>query len=664
MLGGDVNPYSIVLLVNYWEIRPSQMSARLDELLKRGVRQLATFVPWQAVESDISHTLIRFLQAIADRHMTVLLILSPEVGVHYPHSGLPKDVISRKENMAEHCQSGQITVNLPPNSFTLPSLFASDFNKRYYSFLGRMDGLFSGLEKNQPGLLKGVTAVLTGSFWKYYRSPLASAQNTFGGNAGDFSSHAMLNYRQRVEHFFSQREFMDPTPSAANRWKTRLIEETNRRWFYQQSEDVFRSRSFQMIRKRSANLKTLEMELFTPEADPGVTYSNFLQMVSGGRADFSKLSHLIDEVTSRSVLGCSAPAPSFIHWTSMGGFRMLTEAEKQFLILKSLLLVGGQGGGILMDESEWFSLSSSFRTRVEALSRSFSQGDFELKTRALYLAPHLWSFSGALWEELVRKVGPGVKMVSSIDLILRERSAHLLVVDPSLILTREVIQKLTAWAKAGRVVVLPRSQLYSEMARTELDQVLLQTKRIELDLGLTYRLHALGDGKLIIYDAPDSLSMKGEPLSAWQSFLASILSIAEIECFCKMSDSRLSIIPFERKADGLAVFVLNGTRRKVTADLIFPSDVQITDLGTVFSGAVAHSLHTHTEKPEPANRFTLDVPAFGILPMVVESSHIGESRERQVAVLASEMTRDNVMTSAASVLTGFSAEGSLEEVWN
>ena len=46
------------------------MGSRLDELMLMGINSIATFVPWQAVESDIAHTLPRFLQAVADRKMT------------------------------------------------------------------------------------------------------------------------------------------------------------------------------------------------------------------------------------------------------------------------------------------------------------------------------------------------------------------------------------------------------------------------------------------------------------------------------------------------------------------------------------------------------------------------------------------------------------------
>jgi hypothetical protein len=672
MLSSNVNPHPLLLIVNYWEIRPSLIGARLDELLKRGISQVCTFIPWQSAESDISHSLTRFLQALADRRMGVSLILSPEVGVHYLNSGLPKDVVSKKENMAQHSQSGLIPVNLPPNSFTLPSFFAPEFNKRYYSFLGRLDSLMADLERTQPDLLKGVTAILTGSFWKYYRSAGASAQSPFGGEAGDYSSHAAVIYRQRSELFFTQREFTDPSAAANNRWKTRSMEAVNRRWFYQQSEDIFRSRSSQVIRKKSLDLKIAEIELFTLEADPSMTYSSFLQMLSGAGPDFGKLSHLVEETAARASSASSTAAPPYIHWTSMGSYRALADSQKQFLLLKSLLLHGGQSGGIAIDESEWFSLSSSFRTRAEALARSFVQGDLQFKNRAFYLVPHLWSNYGSLWEGFHQRVGPGMTMVASLDLILKDRLSNLLIVDPTVILTKESLKKLFAWATPGRILVLPRSKLYTEAARIELELALAKNRKIEIECGLNYNLHSIGDGKLIVYEVPNPLPAGNESMTALQTFINSIVAISEIESFCRLSDSRLTVIPFERKKGGLALFILNGTRRQVAADIMFPTEVRLGDLGLTLSGNdgglglpnPTASQDLLEDEVTIANRFSLDVPPFGILSFTIEGTSYTEKRERQLASLTSESTRENVLTAAHSELPGYNATEGLEELWN
>ena len=675
MAGGNVNSLPILLILNYWETPLALIGKRLDELLKQGVKQFGTFIPWQIAESDISHSLTRFLQAAAERHMKVFLIVSPEVGIHFPNSGLPKDIIAKKENRAKHFKQDPITIPLAPHAFTLPSLFAPEYNKRYSSFLARMDGYFCDLGKNQSNLLRDVTVVLSGSFWKYYRAPVASSDQTFGNFGGDYSTHAAAVYRQQVDQFFSQKEFMDPTPLTANQWKTRSLEEVNRRWFYQQAEDIFRTRSYQTIRRKSQKLEMAEMEIFVPEADPAMVYSNFLQMVSGIHTDFCKLSRLLDESASRSAWSCTAQAPTYFHWTSMGGFRMLAEPEKQFLILKSILLTGGQRGGLIVDEAEWFSLSKTFRTRTEALARSFGSGELRGRNRALYLAPHLWSSAGVLWDELVKRVGNGAKLIASLDLITREKSANLLIVDPRFILTKEIIHKLIAWAKAGKVVVLPQSPLYTEAAKKELDRLLVSSHKIEVDFGLQYNLYALKVGKVITYEIPGGFSesyqenfldnawKKSEPLASYQGFLNAVLAVAEIENDCRLSDSRLSMIAFESNQNNLALFILNGTSRQISANIIFSKEVRIADLGAALSRGDTRG--SGAEHPTIlTQRFPLDVPPFGVLPLSIEGLSLVEQQERHLAAQISDETERNASMAATSELPGFNPDANLEELWN
>lgn len=656
MLGGEANSYPIQLLVNYWEIRPSMIGVRLDELIRQGISHIATFVPWQVVESDISHSLTRLLLAASEKKVTVSLILTPEVGVHFPFSGLPKDIVLRQEIMAKHSENGSVMANLPPNRFALPSVSAPEFTKRYYSFLARMDGLLADFSRTYGKSLDSVHVILSGSLWKYYRSPRQSVEHPFQGVSGDFSSAAMLEYRHRVEYFYSHPEFSDPNPAAANRWKTRAMEDVNQRWFNQQSEAVFRQRTFHQVRRKAMAAPVREIELFTPEADPGLAYLHFLQTVSGGHGDFARLSALIDESATFAAMGASSAAESFIHWSSLGSFRSLSDSEKQFLILKSLLVMGGMGGGIFVDEEEWSSLSRNFRSRAEAFARSISQGELSLFGRALYLTPHLWSNAGPLWSYLSQKLGYEARKISSLDVLASESEASLLIVDPSFIMTREVIQKLTAWARGGRVLVLPRTELYTEMARSEFELILEQdhragrTHRMDIDLGVRYRLHNLGEGKVIIHELPRGLSNPNEAVQAWQMFLTALLGLAGIEEYCRLSDGRLTTIPlWMRNAQTLGLFVINETRRQIAVDVIFPKQVMVSDL------AVAVSAASHIEPTKsqiPAHRFTLEVPPNGVMPLQVEGLSLETTRERLAAGLTADSFRESARMAAISELSG------------
>ncbi len=603
MDGGETNPYPIQPLVSYWETRSSLFGARLDECLRQGMTRIATFVPWQAVESDINHSLTRFLQAAADRHIPVSLILTPEVGVHYPNSGIPKDILSKPENLASHCHAGPAIANLPPNAFALPSLFAPDFTKRYTSFLNRMDRLLGDLWRTEESILKNVTLVLSGSFWKYIRSPL-------GGLAGDHSSGATRAYREALERQYSQAEFFEADPSAANRWKSPAMDGVNRRWFYRHSEEVFRARTSQLLKRKASMLSSVETEIFAPEADPSLFYASFLSRVCGTKESpthFSKLSMLVDEAASRKG---SAGAPPFVHWSGLGGFREAMPAEKQFLVLKSLLLMGGQGGGVLIDEAEWLSLSRSFRDRADRLAQAIFHGELGLGARATYLAPHAWSSMGTfvgdtLWSGLKARLGTQARIVSSLE---GSMDCRLLLVDPSVPVTRDTIARLAAMAKKGALVALPRTSLYTRAAEAELEREINGLKGIEINLGIHYRLHITGDGKLLIYDLPSKESSDEKP---WQEFLSALLSIADAERPCHLSDSRLMAIPMEHRDGKQGLFILNGESEKLSADLSFPGKMMLSDLAAMLAGKSASGA------APAANRFTLEVPSHGVLPLSV-----------------------------------------------
>ena len=498
MTENDVNRYPIQLLVNYWEFRPTLIGAHLDDLLRRGVTRIASFVPWQAVESDISHGLPRFLQAACERKMTVSLVISPELGVHFPNSGIPKELVAKPDLLAKNSENGHLISALPPNAFKLPSPFSAEYTKRYYSFLSRMDSLLADLSRSQTGFAEFVKVLLSGSFWKYFRPTRACALEAFAGRGGDFSNAGSLAFRQHLEQFYNQREFQEASTQAANRWRSSYYEEVCRKSFFQQSEEVFRSRSVHQLKKKSRALQVSEIELYTPEADPSMIFSRFLQTIDTGTGDFTKLSEMLDEASLRIGSGKSVP---MIHWSAMGSFsgacatQQLSDSEKQFLILKSLLLVGSRGGSIFIDETQWSALKPSFRARAESYARHLASGDLSFQGEAVYLTPHLWSEPGPLWKELHQAIGARAQMTASFDRACSQRQAKLLVVDPALILTREDVLKLLAWSKSGRTLVLPVTPHLTEAAKHELDQALSCTKKIQVNLGAVYTVHALGDGK-------------------------------------------------------------------------------------------------------------------------------------------------------------------------
>ncbi|MGE0615292.1 MAG: hypothetical protein AB7P04_06605 [Bacteriovoracia bacterium] len=666
---------SIQILVNYWEVPPSRMKGHVEGLLKRGVTAVASFVPWQAFEADISHSLLRFLQAATDKGVAVTLIPTPEIGIHYPYSGLPKDIYSSTENKASHSDGESVPLYLPPNAYQLPSLMAPEFTKRYYGFLSRFQVFLSDLERLNPRVFRNLDLLLSGSFWKYYRSPERDFAGAVAEPAvGDRSKWVTLPLHKSLDEYFSQREFQDPDPVSANRWKNRSFEDVNRRWFYQQCEDVFRFRTSQILKRTGTEVRASSVEIFTPEGDPTFLHSHFLQALGGGAADFKGLSELVDKCAAlASASGDQLCAP-FVHWTALGGFHTLSDAARQFLILKSLILMGGRGGGIFIDESEWFAMSASFRRRTELLARSLTEGRLKLRTKALYYTPHLWSGGGAIWGEIQKQVGAEARMITSLDALAADTEATLLVMDPTTIINRAVVEKLSRWlgpAGSGRVLILPETPLYTETAKRELFQLLAESETCEVDLGISYQLHTLGSqgARVVICRIEPTAAAGADASQAWTVFFKSMLALAEIEPVCRLSDHRLATIPLSRKAGegrGTGLFVLNGSSRNVAADLIFSAPVLISDLAVILSAPLTQSgpPRSASAAGEPGDRFSLEVPPCGLLPLAVEGLVSREEERREAAAIAresGESERDVAVDAAMTELPGLEDVGSSPE---
>jgi hypothetical protein len=116
----------------------------------------------------------------------------------------------------------------------------------------------------------------------------------------------------------------------------------------------------------------------------------------------------------------------------------------------------------------------------------------------------------------------------------------------------------------------------------------------------------MGDGNLIVYDPAEN--------AHWPTFIQAMCALSDIRTYCSVSDSRIAVIPMQKKGGGLGLFVMNSAQRPVTADLLFPVNVVVSDL--------AQSLVTETNSDtiQHSSRFAIDVPAYGILPLAISRS--------------------------------------------
>ncbi len=664
---GKTAIYPLQILVNYWELKPARLTAKLNELVRLGVTHIVSFVPWQAAENDISHSLVKFLQALADRKMTATLIVSPEVGTHALYAGLPKELAKNLEMMARNRDEQPAIVALPPRIFALPSLHSKPLVNKYHTFLTKLDGMIGDMGRSKPELLESLQLVFTGSFWKYYRPASGSQISPFRGQNGDRSNSAELAFRADLEAYANLREFMSVRGgTAVLAPKAKENESLFRAQFQTHAEEVFRIRQAQFVRKKSIGVDVVQAELFTPEADPSLTYSNAFQMTTRGIADFPALDRMIAEAATRQSMVGDARAAPMMHWTGFGPFTRLTDSEKQFLLLKSLLLLGSRGGGVILDEAEWFGLSQSFRKRAELFAETLLSRELELETKAFCLTGHLWSegrSEGKLkethsifWPELRLTLDTQARLISSPEALAWEEEAKILFLEPNVILTLERWKKIAAWAEAGRVVVFSKHQPMSEQVRVEYETAMRAPNRIDMNLGTRYFVYPFSEGKLIVYE-PTTQS------SDWKRFVASMLSLSQATPEMGVNDPRIDLVCLRRGLESgsgrAGLFIFNSSRSAVKAEIRFENDVTVDDLSAVLSRDMnrraSEASRAFDEAPDQeaeANRFELEAPPCGVLPLSVAG--LGEvGREKRIADTLTSLTSKAAEEAASTELSGF-----------
>lgn len=644
-IGEKTAIYPLQVLVNYWETKPARLGAELNRLMRQGIRHVASFVPWQSAESDITHKLYKFLQAISDRKMTVTLIVSPEVGVYFQNSGLPKDLVTKPDMLARCRREKPILQAMAPNFYALPSLHNSDVVKRYHQFLTRMDGVIGEALKATPDLANRVQIVMSGGFWKYYRPASESALSTFGGVTGDHSNAAEVALRHFVDQAYAGREF-----KGQPKWKSREMEAINRQCFAQNAEDLFRVRSAAFFKRKCSRLPFLHGEVFTPEADPAYLYSQSMQMATQGLADFSTLDRLVEDSAYRKTFAFDQSTTPLIHWTGFGSFSELSDSEKQFLLLKSTFLVGARGGSVILDEREWLRLSPNFRSRVELFSQSIFEGALSLDTRALTITSHVWSEPKEMvfWPEMKREIGNHAQIAASLDGLDEMENASLILIEPNYVLSQDRLRRVRALVEKGKIIVLSMKNPMTDVVRDELTKFMSVAPTLNLSIGTRYSIHSAGDGKLIVYEPCDDARN-------WKKFIVSMIQLANAAPDATVSDSRVQVVQLNRGPGMAGIFLFNGMRSNVASEIRFQHEVTLSDLATILTTRTDSVGGIEGNAAADSAQFELDVPPCGVLPIAV--SGLGEEGQEKIAARRmEEISRKSADSAAFNELPGMDSK--------
>jgi hypothetical protein len=172
-------------------------------------------------------------------------------------------------------------------------------------------------------------------------------------------------------------------------------------------------------------------------------------------------------------------------------------------------------------------------------------------------------------------------------------------------------------------------------------------------MGVPFELYPMGEGKLLVYDS--HALEKAESAEVAAQFIHALLGLAEIKAPCTTSDSRLEVVGLERRGGGRGIFVLNPSSRAVEADVLFPNEVIVGDLGEQLKRSQEALLSDSASNVSVASqRFHLAAPPCGVLPMEVLDSHWENELERRHAAREMESTRKLAFDAASVELEGLS----------
>ncbi len=617
---------ALQVFFNYWEVNPSAIGNALEQIYEAGCRDLVAFVPWHAFETDLQHRLARFLDAALEKGFSVSLSPVPEPGINFPNAGLPADVIGQTRNLAQDRHGANFVVAMPPRIFPLPSLASAEVGKRLDGFLSRLHVFLADYEHAHPKEFRRVSLTLTGSFWKYYRGSVQQGGDigcdTFRGETGDCTQAFSQELRTATEQFFSFEEFIEPDPVTSERWRSRTMEPVNRRWTRHFLEEAFRLRCQQHLCKQGLAIDIDWVELFCPEADPNVLESQLLAHIVSGAPDFERLGRVLTSAMARVGSAGEYKCRGAIVWSSQGAWFRLRESERQFLLLKSLLIAGSSGGSVWLESTDWLALGRGFRSRVENLADRLERGEWSTPARVVYLSPELWGGACDLQVELERRGRGRVVTTASFEMLAHLPDTRVAVVDEQMILTSDRLKKLLKWSEQGRVLALPLRGLRTEACNRLVSDFRRQHKKdLEMELGVRYDLIRNGKGKVLFFQAPDFLEEADGSRRAWKLFSDGLCGLADLEDEGHVSDERLEVIWLagdkadEKESSQSSAFVFNPGRRMIQAELVLKEERQVSDLGRELASA-----RTDPNKPNGGpgvvtERVTLDVPPLGVVPL-------------------------------------------------
>lgn len=615
------------VLLNYWELKPAQYEAKLHELALKDVRVVSAFVPWAHVETDIYHSLRKFVRAAWAARLNVRLFVMPELGVNYPNAGFPKDLLGNISNLAVDRLGRVIYSHAAPNIFPLPSFSSPEVLKRFGNFLIKV-GSILGEVFTETASSEFCEVVVSNTLFNYYRSHGMTL-----GEHGDYSAAHVMAFRD-----FLDREY----PNAnSETFKMQVYEGYNRHRFFTHIERLLREKTEMVFARKNTNVCLRHIDLFNPECEPDAAYQGLLTELF----DFKpSIERYYEAIIAGGYRG------EAIHLGDSGIFRRFSDQEKSFLMLAALI----HSGEVAVMAGELFKLSPNFQRKLRQLVSFLEERRLVRQTRVTYVSASKFSMEDRS-ATMLSGMAPGVfSVVAGLDRAsghVPQHSERLVFMDPRSVIRLVELAQLLSSAQSGKVVAVPAPMSavanYTTDAAAHLERFRKGRNPLRLNLGVSYEVYEYHLGQVVFYDpqpfwsaaaeapaaelaaepAVDSAGVKAPPEIS--RFFSALLGLAEVRSVCSVNDRRLHVASYVSEDDPSSrlLFLINPTSEDLEAKLTFSDVVTLDGIpagepaggsGLPAAGAAGAAAGAEgATAPITGRTFELAVPHFGVLSMQV-----------------------------------------------
>lgn len=603
------------VLLNYWELKPSTYESKLHELALKDVRVVSAFVPWAHVETDIYHSLKKFVRAAWSVKLNVRLFVMPELGVNYPNAGFPKDLLGNISNLAVDRLGRVIYNHAAPNIFPLPSFSSPEVLKRFGNYLIKV-GSILGEVFQETGTSEFCEIVVSNALFNYYRS-----HGLRLGEHGDYSAAHVMAFRDFLDREY--RASNGASTSDGDQFKMQAYEGFNRHRFFTHIERLLREKTDMVFARKNSSCSVRHVDLFNPECDPDAVYQGLLSEIFEFRPSMERYYESIIAGGYRTEA---------IYLGNSGMFRRFSDQEKSFLMLAALI----HSGELSVMAEELFRLSPNFQRKLRTLMAALEEKNFVRQTRVSYISASKFSMEDYSFGALA-KMAPGVmSVVPGLESHRRQLSERLVFMDPKSVIRLVELVQLLSLAQTGKVVAIPLPMStvanYTADAISHLEKFKKGRVAMRLNIGTAYDVYEYHLGHVVFYN-PQIFWTDAEKTDCPRFFQA-LLGLADVGSLCNVSDRRVHVAGYASNDDSSQrlLFLINPTQENLEVKIEFTETVSLAALPQ--GGATG-------DHPTPivGKSFELGVPALGVLS--VQLNHASQTQIDAAAREAASSTDES-----------------------